>query len=125
MVTRTGLESESGPVVSGCYGDADGDGRSSTASPDASGCVPTATDDGDSEEPPSELLELPAPALELPPEPEVSLAPELPAPTPELFITAGAIVADRAAHGRAERWKVEEILRRAVDQAGALRGEAA
>jgi hypothetical protein len=51
--------------------------------------------------------------------------PALPTPTAELFITAGAIVAERAARGRAERFKVEEIIRRAVDQATAARGVAA
>jgi len=38
--------------------------------------------------------------------------------TPDIFITAGA-------QGGAPRSKVEDILRRAVDQAAALRGEAA
>jgi hypothetical protein len=45
--------------------------------------------------------------------------------TAELFITAGAIVAERAARGRADRFKVEQIIRRAVDQATAARGVAA
>ena len=49
----------------------------------------------------------------------------LPAPTADLFVTAGAIAAERAAQCGAPRSRVEEILRRAVDQAAALRGEAA
>jgi hypothetical protein len=45
--------------------------------------------------------------------------------TPDLFISAGAIAAERAARQGAARYRVEEILRRAVDHAGVLRGEAA
>jgi integrase len=48
----------------------------------------------------------------------------LPPPTADMFITAGAIVAERAARGAAPRSAVEEILRRAVNQAAALRGAA-
>ena len=44
--------------------------------------------------------------------------------TPDLFIAAGAIASERTARGGATRSRVEEILRRAVDQAAALRGEA-
>jgi hypothetical protein len=50
---------------------------------------------------------------------------KLPPPTADLFITAGAIVAERAARGRADRGQVETALRRAVDQAAALRAEVA
>jgi hypothetical protein len=50
---------------------------------------------------------------------------EPPPPTADLFISAGAIIAERAARGAASRSRIEEILRRAVDQATALRGEAA
>ena len=39
-----------------------------------------------------------------------------------MFITAGAILAERAACARVERSKIEEILRRGLDQAAALRG---
>jgi hypothetical protein len=46
---------------------------------------------------------------------------ELPAPPADLFITAGAIVAERAAHGGVSRSRVEDILRRTVDEAAALR----
>jgi hypothetical protein len=49
----------------------------------------------------------------------------IPEPTPDIFIAAGAIAAERAARGGGSRSRVEEILRRAVDQAAALRGEAA
>jgi hypothetical protein len=42
-------------------------------------------------------------------------------PTPDLFIAAGAIAAERAARGGAMRFRIEEILRRAVDQASTLR----
>jgi hypothetical protein len=50
---------------------------------------------------------------------------QLPPVPADLFISAGAIVAERAARGAASRSRVEDILRRAVDQAAALRGEAA
>jgi hypothetical protein len=49
----------------------------------------------------------------------------LPAPTPELFMAAGVAVAEGAARTGALRPAVEEILKRAVDQAAALRGEVA
>jgi hypothetical protein len=49
----------------------------------------------------------------------------LPDVSPDLFIAAGAIAAERAARGAGPRSRVEDILRRAVDQAAALRGEAA
>jgi trimethylamine:corrinoid methyltransferase-like protein len=49
----------------------------------------------------------------------------LPPVAADLFISAGAIVAERAARGCEPRSRVEEILRRAVDQATVLRGEAA
>jgi hypothetical protein len=45
---------------------------------------------------------------------------KLPAPPADLFIAAGAIVAERAAHDGASRSRVEDILRRAGDQAAAL-----
>jgi hypothetical protein len=44
----------------------------------------------------------------------------LPDPVPELFIRAGAIVAERAARGTGSRVGVEAILRRASDQAALL-----
>lgn len=50
---------------------------------------------------------------------------ELPPPPADLFIAAGAIVAERAARGGASRGRVEDIIRRAVDQASALRGATA
>jgi hypothetical protein len=47
-------------------------------------------------------------------------ASELPPVDAELFIEAGAIVAERAARGAASRGEVEAILRRASEQAGRL-----
>jgi len=46
---------------------------------------------------------------------------ELPRPPADLFIAAGAIAAERAARGGASRGRIEDILRRAVDQAAVLR----
>ncbi len=46
---------------------------------------------------------------------------ELPRPPADLFIAAGAIAAERAARGGASRRRIEDILRRAVDQAAVLR----
>jgi len=43
----------------------------------------------------------------------------LPGPTAELFIRAGAIVAERALSDAGSRVEVEAILRRASDQAAA------
>jgi len=73
--------------------------RCSTPPAEASGCVPNEPE-GETRKPP----------------------PALPAPTPELFLTAGTIVADWAAREHAEYSKVEALLRRAVDQAVAIRG---
>jgi hypothetical protein len=53
---------------------------------------------------------------------QVASAP-LPAPSPELFIAAGAAAADNAAQAGAPRAGADEILKRADDQAAALRGE--
>jgi len=53
---------------------------------------------------------------------QVASAP-LPAPTPELFIAAGLAAADNAAQAGTPRSDAEEFLKRAVDQAAALRGE--
>jgi hypothetical protein len=44
----------------------------------------------------------------------------LPAPGAELFLQAGAIVAERAVRGAGSRFEVEAILRRASDQAALL-----
>jgi hypothetical protein len=46
----------------------------------------------------------------------------LPVLTPDLFINAGVIVAEHAGSEHVERTKVEEILRRALDQAAAASG---
>lgn len=50
-------------------------------------------------------------------------SPQLPNPTPELFIAAGATAADNAAHAGTQPPGVQDIIKRAVDQAAALRGE--
>jgi hypothetical protein len=98
MVTPTGLESAGRRVVSRLEEVPDGAAESSTQRPDASRSVatePDATEDG-----------------------EPSLG--LPTPAADLFIRAGAIVAERAARGRASRAQVEGILGRAAAQAGRL-----
>jgi hypothetical protein len=50
-------------------------------------------------------------------------SPQLPEPTPELFIAAGATAADNAAHAGTQLPGVQDIIKRAGDQAAALRGE--
>jgi hypothetical protein len=50
-------------------------------------------------------------------------SPKLPEPSPELFIAAGAAAADNAAHAGIQRPGVQDIIKRAIDQAAALRGE--
>jgi hypothetical protein len=102
MEREKGFESPVIPVFSRPYDTDEGDVESSTQPSDASGPVETELEEGDSGEPP------------LP----------LPSPTTELFITAGAIVAERASSGGAPRSRVEDMLRRAIDQAASLRGEA-
>ncbi len=77
--------------------------RSSTIPADASGRVAIAVHAGDTQERSSPL----------------------PDPSPELFIAAGIAVAEGASRAGAPRSAVEEILRRAVDQAAALRAEVA
>jgi len=47
-------------------------------------------------------------------------SPPLPPVSPELFFAAGAALAARAAQRTESRSQVDEILRRAVDQASAL-----
>jgi hypothetical protein len=54
-----------------------------------------------------------------------ALSPTLPDPSPDLFIAAGVAAAEGAARAGAPRSSVEEILRRAVDQAAVLRPEVA
>ena len=103
MEREKGFESELSPAFSQLYVTSDGDARSSTRPPDASRHVSTQLHAGDTAKLPSALPSL----------------------TPDLFIAAGLIVADRAAASNAERSRVEEILRLAVDQAIALRGETA
>ncbi len=49
--------------------------------------------------------------------------PQLPEPTPELFIEAGASAADNALGAGIQRAGVQDIIKRALDQAGAIRGD--
>jgi len=51
-------------------------------------------------------------------------SPPLPPVSPELFFAAGAALAARAAQRAESRSQVDEILRRAIDQASALGKEA-
>lgn len=101
MEREKGFEPPAFPVVSRTYDDAQGDGRGSTRPADASGHVATEPDGGD--------VQGSAPRL------------SLPSPSPELFIAAGAIVAGRAASAHQPRSAVDGYLRRAMDQADALR----
>jgi len=103
MEREKGFESPAIPAFSRPYAAPDLHQRSSTKPADASGRVATAPGAGDTQGPSSPL----------------------PAPSPELFIAAGVAAADNAARTGAPRSAVEEILRRAVDQAAALRGEVA
>jgi integrase len=101
MEREKGFESPVIPVFSRPYDTDEADVKSSTQPSDASGPVETELEGGDSGEPP------------LP----------LPSPTSDLFIIAGAIAAEHAARGGAPRSRVEDMLRRAIDQAASLRGE--
>ena len=103
MEREKGFESGIIPAFSRTYEAPDLHPGSSTKPPDASGRIATATDAGD----------VPGPFS------------PLPAPSPELFIAAGVAAAENAARAGAPRSAVEEILRRAVDQAAALRAEVA
>jgi hypothetical protein len=102
MEREKGFESQIPPVFSRLKTTIEGDIPGSTHDANASASSPSWIDEGDIREPGSPL----------------------PAPTGELFISAGALLADRAARDRAAKFRVEEILRRAVDQAAALGGEA-
>ena len=103
MVTRTGIESPVSPAFSRPYAAPELHLESSTKPRDASERVATELDASDIREPGSPL----------------------PAPSPDLFITAGAALAGRAARSQVARTVVEEILRRAVHQAALLEpGEA-
>jgi hypothetical protein len=77
--------------------------QSSSERSDASGHVATERDAGDVRQPSSPL----------------------PAPSAELFIAAGVALAQSATRTGAAQPTIEEILKRAVDQAAALRGEVA
>jgi hypothetical protein len=98
MEREKGFEPPAAPVISRTYGTSEGDGQSPTEPADASGRIARALHDGDD---------------------QGTLSP-LPAPSAELFIVAGAIVAARAAEDGQEPSEVEQFLRRAVDQASAL-----
>jgi hypothetical protein len=86
---------------SGDYAASDYDGRGTTRPADASSGVSTEIHENDGRAGPGAL----------------------PAPTADLFIMAGAVLADRASREHADQTGVEVILRRAVAQAAALRGE--
>ena len=103
MEREKGFESPASPVFSRPYAAPYVDAGGPRNPPDASGRIATEPDAGDVQR----------------------LSSPLPAPAPELFIAAGAAAADGAARTGATRSAVEEILRRAVDQAAALRGEVA
>ncbi len=103
MEREKGFESDADCVSSSLYAVPDVPGKVSRWRAEASRHVDTELRGDDNAQSPSALLD----------------------PTPDLFISAGAVVADRAAREGAQRSKVEELLRRAVDQATALRGDAA
>ncbi len=103
MEREKGFESPAIPVISRLYAAPDLHPRSSTKPADASGRIATAPDAGDIQERSSPL----------------------PAPSAELFIAAGIAVAEGASRAGAPRSAVEQLLRRAVDQAAALRGAVA
>ena len=103
MEREKGFESPAIPAFSRPYAAPDLHQRGSTNPADASGRIATAPHADDVQ----------------------GLSAPLPAPPPELFIAAGIAAADNAARTAAPRSAVEEILRRAVDQAAALRAEVA
>jgi hypothetical protein len=103
MEREKGFETRIIPGFSRLHETPDLHSQSSTNRADASGRIAMAPDAGDIQERSSPL----------------------PAPSPELFIAAGVAAADGAVRAGAPRSAVEEILRRAVDQAAALRGEVA
>lgn len=104
MERKKGSESPALPVISRTYDPAQGDRRDPSQPADASGRVGIDPDAGDV---------------------RGATTSSLPSPSPDLFIAAGAIVAGRAASAREPRVAVERLLHRAVDQAEALRAEAA
>ena len=85
-------------VSSGNYVDTDGDGDESTRSADASSDVSTIRDPHDD---------------------NADRRP-LPAVTADLFVAAGAHLAERLRHGHAEPAKIKEVVRRVIDQCVAL-----
>jgi hypothetical protein len=100
MEREKGFEPGAFPAVSRIYDTAEGDGGGPRRPQDASGRVASGTDGSD-----------------------VHGGSPLPSPTPDLFIAAGAIVAGWAESARELRATVDGFLRRALDQAEALRSE--
>lgn len=99
MEREKGFESPAAPVFSGPYDTTEGDVRGSTEPADASRRVATTLDEGDV---------------------SGAIAP-LPAPTADLFLTAGTTIAALASQAQQAASDVERFLRRAVDQAAATR----
>jgi hypothetical protein len=99
MEREKGFESPAAPVISRTYDTIEGDVRGSTEPQDASGRVAT---------------ELHGPD-------DLGTRASLPAPTPELFLSAGTTIATLAAQAQQAASDVERFLRRAVDQAAAAR----
>jgi hypothetical protein len=99
MEREKGFESVVSRGVSGTYATLENSLAGSTRPLDASGRVATETVAGDT----------------------VSGAHGLPSVTPDLFLAAGFIVADLASRSLAEPSILEQVLRRAVHQAAALR----
>ena len=85
-------------VLSGDYAASDGDGRDTTHPADASSDVTTKADAHDD---------------------NVDTKP-LPEPTTELFVAAGALVAERLKGERAGPSQIKEVLQRVVEQCVAL-----
>ncbi len=103
MEREKGFEPRVNTAFSRLHETPDFHSRSSTNPADASGRIAIAPDAGDTRERSSPL----------------------PVPSPELFIAAGVALAEGAARTGAPRSAVEEILKRALDQAASLRGEVA
>jgi len=99
MEREKGFESAKNPVISGTYECSRSDAEGSREPPEASDRVAKAPEEHRGEWTPSSL----------------------PTPSPDLFLVAGAVAADRAALSHAAPADVEQILKRAVEQAAALR----
>jgi hypothetical protein len=95
MEPEKGFESVVSRAFSGTYAASENAPEGSTRPLDASVRVATETDAGDTR----------------------YGANDLPVPTPDLFLAAGLIVADRAAQAHADALTVAELVGRAVQQA--------